>query len=176
MNLDLDISLFQIINNLAGKWWLLDWLGIFFANYLGYLLVFMAFCFLLKQKNWRQKIYFFSLATLSVILARGLITELIRFFYYRPRPFLVLKIQPLINHDLSGSFPSGHAAAFFALALAIFYLNKKWGWWFLGTAFLMGLARIFVGLHWPLDILTGILIGILSVFVVKKLLPSPNQN
>ncbi len=182
-----DIFLFKLINGLAGKWWLLNWLGIFFASYLAYLLVIIAIFLLIKEKDWRQRIYFFSLTVLSVILARGIITEIIRFFYYRPRPFLALKIQPLINPDLSGSFPSGHATAFFALALAVFYFlyqtrhepnekNQKLGWWFLGATFLMGLARIFVGVHWPLDIIAGALIGLGSAFLIKKILPIPKSK
>ena len=167
----IDQIIFQVINGLAHKWWLLDWLGIFLASYLNYFLILIAIFLLIKERNWRWRIYFFCLASLSVILARGVITEIIRFFYYRPRPFLVLQIQPLVNHDITASFPSGHATAYFALALAIFYINRKWGWWFLGAALLMGLARIFVGVHWPLDILAGALIGLGSAFLIKKLLP-----
>ena len=164
--------IFQAINGLAHKFWLLDWIGIFLASYLNYFLILIAIFLLLKEKNWRQRIYFFCLAALSVILARGVITEIIRFFYYQPRPFLLLQIQPLVNHDITGSFPSGHATAYFALALAIFYFNQKLGWWCLGMALLMGLGRIFVGLHWPLDILAGAVIGLGSAFLIKKLLPS----
>lgn len=180
---------FQLIHGLSGKWWLLDWLGIFLASYLNYFLILIAIFLLIKEKNWRWRIYFFCLAGLSVILARGVFTEIIRFFYYQPRPFLVLQIQPLVNHDITGSFPSGHATAYFALALAIFYFlqrvsvvdeahferqnkfNRKLGWWCLGMAFLIGLGRIFVGIHWPLDILVGAAIGLGSAFLIKKLLP-----
>ena len=185
----INASLFQFINNLAGKWWPLDWLGVFLASYLGYFLILIAIFILIKERKWHQRIYFFCLAALSVILARGIITEIIRFFYYKARPFSVLEIQPLINHDLTGSFPSGHATAFFALAMAIFYflqqvpfedeihfrrqdkLNLKLGWWCLGMALMIGLGRIFVGVHWPIDILVGAIIGVLSAFLVNKILP-----
>jgi len=171
----IDQTIFNLIHNLAGKWWSLDWLGIFFAEYLGYLIVLIAIFIFIKERNWRQRIYFLALAGLSVILARGLITEIIRFFYYRARPFLALQIQPLIEHGPSGSFPSGNAVAFFALALAIFYFNRKWGWRSLILALLIGVARIFVGIHWPSDILAGALIGLVSTFLVKKILPQPEK-
>jgi undecaprenyl-diphosphatase len=167
----MDIPLFNLIHGLANKRWLFDWLGIFFAEYLGYFLIFAAALLLLKEKNWKQRIYFFSLAVLPVILSRGIITEVIRFFYERPRPFLFFDIQPLIDHASTGSFPSGHAAAFSALALAIFYLNRQWGRRFLALVLLMGLARIFVGVHWPSDILAGAAIGLLSAFLIKQILP-----
>ncbi|MEK7162992.1 MAG: phosphatase PAP2 family protein [Patescibacteria group bacterium] len=163
----MDIYFFNIINSFAGRWWALDWLGIFLANYLGYFLVAIAILILIKEKDRRRQIYFFSLVMLSVIISRGIITEIIRFFYYRPRPFLVLEIKPLISHISTASFPSGHAAAFFALALAVFYFNKKVGWWFLISAVFMGLARIFVGVHWPSDILAGMIVGLGSVWLVR---------
>jgi len=172
--------LFNLIHGLAGKWWLLDWLGIFFAEYLAYIIVILAIFILFREKNWRQRIYFFALASLSVILARGIITEIIRLFYYRPRPFLALQFQSLLgNSDIAGSFPSGHATAYFALALAVFYFLRqtnnglKLGWWFLALALIMGVARIFVGVHWPSDILFGALIGLGSAFLIKKILPLP---
>jgi undecaprenyl-diphosphatase len=169
----MDLSLFHFINGLANKFWLFDWVGIFFASYLSYFLILIAIYLLLRRGNWREMIYFFSSASLSVILSRGIITEAIRFFYHRPRPFRTLEIQPLINHLDSGSFPSGHAASFFALALAVFLINKKWGWRFLIGAFIIGIARIFVGIHWPSDILAGAIIGLASAFLIKMLLPSP---
>lgn len=182
----MNTSLFNLIHNLTYKWWLLDWLGIFLAKYLGYVLILIALLLLIKEKNWRQRIYFFSLMTLSVILARGIITEIIRFFYSYPRPFQTLSIQPLIAHSPDNSFPSGHTAAFFALALVIFYFcrqkkqsedqtsfnNLRLGWWVLIMATLIGISRIFVGIHWPLDILAGALIGLTSAFLIKKLLPT----
>ncbi len=170
--MNLDNFIFQIIHSLADRWWLFNWLGIFLAEYLPYLMVVFAIFILIGEKNWRQRVYFFALAGLSVILSRGIITEIIRFFYYRPRPFLVLQIQSLLgNSDIAGSFPSGHATAYFALALAVFYFDKKWGWRFLIAAILMGIARIFVGVHWPSDILVGALIGLATAFIIKSILP-----
>lgn len=166
-----DAFIFQLINNLARRWQWVDWLGVFFGDYLGYFLILAAAFLLIKETTGKRQIYFFSLAALSVIFSRGIVVEAIRFFYERPRPFLVFEIQPLINHQPTGSFPSGHAAAFFALALAVFYINKKWGWRFLAAALIIGLARIFTGVHWPLDILAGALIGLLSAFFARKILP-----
>lgn len=168
----MDDSLFVFINNPAGEWWPIDWLGIFLAEYLAYLLILTAIFLFLREKSRLRRIYFFALAALSVILARGIIAEPIRFFNYRPRPFLVLGFEPLISHSATGSFPSGHAAAFFALALVVYFFDKQWGWRFLAAALLMGIARIFVGVHWPTDILAGALIGAGSGVLIKKILPA----
>ncbi len=167
-----DQLVFQSINGLSGKHATLDLLGIFLAQYLAYFLIVGFLMALFLVRNWRLKFYAFSLVALSVILARGILVELIRFIYYRPRPPLVLPINALIAVDNSASFPSGHAAAFFALGAAVFYLNKKWGIVLLASAAIMGLARVFVGVHWPLDILGGAVVGMLSAVIAHQIMPA----
>lgn len=165
-----DFLIFQIIHNLSGKFKILDWLAVFSADYFQYFLIAIAiFLVFNKTKDWRRQLFVLSVFALSAILARGLITEIIRFFYHRPRPFIVFNISPLINHDITASFPSGHMTFYFVLALTVFLLNKKWAWFFVGGVIFMGLARIFVGVHWPSDILGGILIAVISYFFVKRI-------
>jgi undecaprenyl-diphosphatase len=79
-------------------------------------------------------------------------------------------VNQVIEHSASGSFPSGHIAFLFALAIAVYFFNKKWGLVFFILSLLVGLARIFVGIHYPLDILGGIVIGIVSAIVVRALI------
>ena len=172
-----DQSLFRAFYSLAHQNRFFDGLIIFLASYLTYFLIVLAIILLfVKEKDWRRRLYALSVFLISIILSRGLITEIIRFFYNRPRPFLALHFTPLIKQDLAGSFPSGHMTFYFVLALSIFLLNKKWGWFFVAGVILMGLARIFVGVHWPSDILGGILIALLSYFLVKKILPFKNKT
>ena len=171
----MDLYLFNIIHGLAGKWKIFDWLGIFLADYIGYFLILAVLILILKQTGWQRKIYFFSLISLSLILSRGIIAEVIKFFVARPRPFSVLNIQPLIDaNGVNASMPSGHMAFYFALAIAVFFLNKKMGLYFGGAAILMGVARIFAGIHWPMDILVGAIIGITSAFLVKYIISAYN--
>ncbi|MBI2628366.1 MAG: phosphatase PAP2 family protein [Candidatus Niyogibacteria bacterium] len=164
----MNLYLFNIIHGFSGKWLFLDWLGVFFAEYLGYFLILASFVLIFKKRDRQEQIYFFSFIFSSLILARGIITEAIKFFIAWPRPFFVLNFQPLIDaNGINTSMPSGHAAFYFALAAAIFIFNVKASRWFFGAALLMGLARVFAGVHWPADILVGAAIGISSVFLVK---------
>ena len=166
---NLDLSLFNLIHNLAGKSRLLDFLEIFLADYFGYFLIFGVVVMIAMENDWKKKFHFYALLALSVIISRGILTETIRLAYHRLRPFLALGFSPLIPEN-SYSFPSGHAAFYFAVAGVVFLLNKKWGWRFIAAATLMGLARVFVGVHWPLDIVGGAIVGFASVWFIDWLL------
>ncbi len=167
----MDQSLFLLIHSWAGKSRVLDLLGIFLADYLGYFLIFIAlYLFFSKSaaSDWRIRLQRFLFTVLVLILSRGLFTEIIRYFYHKPRPFLVLDFVPMVNHDANWAFPSGHAAFYFALAAAVFYLmGRSWGWRFMLGALLIGIARVFAGVHWPLDIIAGLLVALASFFIVK---------
>ena len=169
----LEKEIFNAIFSLAHQSKILDWLLIFFAQYLAYIMVLGFLIILFRAKNWKDGFYQFALAVLSVILSRFLITGIIRFLYFRPRPFAALDIDSLINHPIGAAFPSGHASVFFALAVAIFLINRKWGSWYIAGAGLMGFARVAVGVHWPLDIVAGALVALLSVAVVGWVLRRP---
>lgn len=167
--MSLDYQVFKIINDFAGKNTILDKSGVFFAEYLPYLigvaaLVFAIYWFV-KNKSWKVVWQ----ALLAIILSRGIITEAIRFLWHRPRPFVNHAVNSLLNHDASGSFPSGHTTLLFALSAVIYFWNKKIGWAFFILSFLACFARIFVGVHYPLDVLAGMVVGVFSGWLVYKI-------
>ena len=166
----IDQQFFLLIHNLAGKSRLLDFFGIFFADYLGYFLILFTLFFLWSIKDQRQRMRALFFLALSLILSRGILTELIRYFYHRSRPFSALGFEPLIGEVNQGAFPSGHAAFYFALAIAVYFLDQKKGKYLLAAAAVIGLARIFVGVHWPMDIVGGALAALFSVLAVKQIL------
>lgn len=171
----IDNSIFQFIHSLAGKSAILDLIAVFFASYIAYILIFLWIFFFFKERGFKARFYFFALTALSAILSRGIITEVIRFFYWRSRPFIVLNFEPMISHVNSFSFPSGHMTFYFVLFMSVFYITKsrQLKWWFFSLVVLMGLARIAAGVHWPSDIIGGIIIAALSAFLIRKLLPKP---
>jgi undecaprenyl-diphosphatase len=162
---------FNLIFSLHGRHFLIDDLAIFFAKYLPYLLVLGFFVLIFRQAGWRSRLFLFIEGALATILSRGLLTEIIRFFYHHPRPFEVSNFMPLITQtEIGNSFPSGHATFYFALAIVVFLWNRRWGMWYFILTIVMGFARIFVGAHWPLDVLGGAIIGILSGLLIHLLL------
>lgn len=163
----MDYLIFQKINSFAGKSVCFDSFVIFFAEYLGYVLIAILFLFLIKdsRKYWQMVLKSFSAA----VLARFVITELIRFFYSRPRPFVLYNVNLLLTHPTIGSFPSGHAAFYFGLSSVVYFYNKKAGTLFLVASFLISLSRVFVGIHWPSDVLVGAAIGVVSGWLIFKI-------
>ena len=160
--------IFQYLHNFAGQSVCFDSIIIFCAKYLPYLMVAVLVLFLVLGRDKKRELKMIFYAIISAVLARLIITELIRYFYPHPRPFEVFSFAPLI-YDYASSFPSGHAAFFFALATIIFIFHKKWGIvYFLGS-FIIILSRIMAGIHWPSDILGGLIVGIGSAILINFL-------
>src|SRR3989344_1356855 len=167
----MDYFLFQKINNLAGQWAYLDTLGIFFARYSGYALILILLLFSVRnyRKYWPMVVGAFSAA----IVSRFIITEIIRFFWPRLRPFVENQANLIISQSSTEpSFPSGHASFYFTISAVVYFYNKKLGIIFFAVSVFMGLARIFVGVHWPSDILFGVLVGILSGCLAVRIFKS----
>ena len=171
----LNISIFQFIYGLSHRNFLLDTLGIFCAEYVPYLLVLIFLVMVFYEEGRRRKLYLFCEAALAILVSRGLLTNIIRFFYYHPRPFETFGFVPLIAES-GASFPSGHAAWFFALAMIVFFHHRKWGAWFFFWAIVMGIARIYVGVHWPLDIVGGAVVGICSALFIRWILRDSREK
>jgi len=161
----LNALIFKTINNSANNSKLLDFVGVFFAEYLLWIVVgILVILFLIKKTRLMA-----ICAGGSIVLGRLIITEIIKRLYFSPRPYVILEgVKKIIvgNTDYQ-SFPSGHATIFFALATAIYFFNKKWGIVTFIVAILVGLSRIFVGVHWPIDVLAGAVIGIISGIIVR---------
>lgn len=161
-----DYIWFEKINQWAGVWSQLDQIAIFFAKYLGYILVVSLVLFLFQnRKYWSMLV----LALTSALVARWGMVELIRFIWPRSRPFVENKVNLLLERVDQYAFPSGHAAFFFALSTIIFLYNKKAGLGFFLASFLICIFRVFSGVHWPSDILAGATVGIFSGLVVTEL-------
>jgi undecaprenyl-diphosphatase len=164
--MNLDLFLFQQINDFAGRYVWLDTLAIFFAQYFEWILLFCLILFLVK--NFKKNLKMIIEAFFGAILAKEIFVDIIRQMFFRSRPFVENQIHSLIEHAVTSAFPSAHAAFYFAIGTIVYLYKKKAGFFFLLAAFFISLARVFAGLHWPSDILVGSLIGILSALIVNK--------
>lgn len=140
-------------------------LAIFFAKWLILANVPLAFIFWIsKQEKLRDA---FFAACLSLVLGLGF-TSFIAALIQRPRPFLVeTGVLLLVSPPLKTSFPSGHTAAAVALACAFLFGDKRLGGISLAIAALVALGRVAVGVHYPTDILGGIVVGLASSLLAR---------
>lgn len=83
----------------------------------------------------------------------------------RIRPYDLLGFSILVPPLADFSFPSGHTSSSFAAATAIYAMNRKWGIVAYVFAVLMGISRLYLGVHFPTDVLTGAVIGIVMARV-----------
>jgi len=126
---------------------------------------------LFKVKSLKLRYYYLFLTVLSALIARGIMTETIRFFFKVSRPFVQMGVEPLISQASTSSFPSGHMAFLIPISLVTLSINKRAGKWFMALTLLVGVSRVFLGVHWISDILGGIAIGIAGYAAAKLLLP-----
>lgn len=88
----------------------------------------------------------------------------------RARPWLVLELTPLVTENDPNSFPSGHTCAAFAAGLS-WAGALPWRWGRIAApvlAVLMGLSRLYVGVHFPTDVLAGAVIGALCAWAARR--------
>ena len=157
-----DLYLFNLIHGHAKKSRILDFFAIFLAEYAGYALVVVLLLYAFMAAHWQ--IFFIPMA--AGVTGRFLMAEAIYFLYQRKRPVEVLSINSLIKTPNHPSFPSGHASFFFALSFTLFLFNAPLALIFITVSFLISLARIFCGVHWPSDILGGIFFALIPFLVI----------
>ena len=169
----LDSQLFLKINGYVGQVPIIDNTVKLVANEyfipvtLALLILYLWFAKSPQIKTKRQSL---SLALLAVGLV-NLMIVLLNQFIVRPRPFDQLPTKLLFYKPTDPSFPSNAAAVSFALATAIFLVNRKLGVFALLLAILYSFSRVYAGVHFPGDVVSGAVIGILSTILVSRFQP-----
>ena len=99
----------------------------------------------------------------------SLAVYIINWQYFRPRPFVDHDVTLLFYQPTDSSFPANSMAATFGIAAAVWGVNRRIGTVLLIAATLYGFARVYAGVHYPLDIVAGALIAVVITFLVFKL-------
>lgn len=153
----LDVYLFQAVTSFVYSSSTWQALAIICASILIWVLIIWYFWGVFRYKSNRPTDIFALVLGGSMVYLFNLF---LTFWYWRPRPFLVLDISPLIQVSAaSKSFPSDHAALAFFIAYLLSRHNKKWHWAYI-LALLVAIGRVAVGVHYPLDILGGAVVGL----------------
>ena len=103
---------------------------------------------------------------LTTILGEGIIKHLIK----RSRPFITIKERTLlIARPLTYSFPSGHSASSFTVAGIFILMNSSMSVYITILASLIAFSRLYLDVHYPTDVLTGIILGLLCSSIVYNI-------
>lgn len=165
----MELSILHAIQQIHTSW--LDAIMIFFTRLGddGLLWIALGVGFLFFKKTRRCGIYILLSMLISMLVGKVVLKNL----FERPRPFMadpsvVLKITP----PGSFSFPSGHTLDAFTSATAIFLCDRKTGIAAFVVASLIAFSRMYLFVHYPTDILGGIVIGVCVAVLVVKVLES----
>lgn len=157
-----DKDLFLFINNMHLD--VLDPVMIAFSSFISFFIVIGIIIFFMTKKEGRIGVIT-SVFFVITIGFNSLINNILKVIIARPRPLheIVFKdvIHTLGGNEASFSFYSGHSSSAFCIALfSILYLkNKVYTILILSWTFIVAYSRIYLGRHYPLDVLCGILAG-----------------
>lgn len=173
--MNLDWILFRAINQFAGQSGALDAVGIFFAAdaFLLYGVLLGALWILPAEGRTRRR-HQESVINAALALSGALVTAyLVGVFFYRARPFVAHAVIQLMVYSADASFPSDHATLAFAITVALWRVLGRVRWFLVAWGILIGVARVFVGVHYPTDVLAGALLGavwgLLTLIFASKL-------
>ena len=124
---------------------------------------------------WRRPNIFLLVATTA--LTMSFVNTLLKYAVQRDRPpTIILDPKPLMEIPTTSSFPSGHTSTSFACAYVISRLAPRLTVYVFVLAALIGFSRIYVGVHFPLDVLAGAVLGVLVAKALLTLLEALRRS
>ncbi|GIP39404.1 undecaprenyl-diphosphatase [Paenibacillus sp. J31TS4] len=172
----MNYEVFQWINGLAGRVPALDSIMKGLAEGVVWVLLALLVLLWISGKQTNQQLVFYSCLTALVVIA--LSKYVISPLAAHPRPFAEHAVNQLVPHEADFSFPSDHTAFAFSLAIPVWFLKRRLGTIMVVLAALTGIARIYVGVHYPADIAGGIVLAFLVAAIVvalrRRIEPIPN--
>lgn len=168
--LTIDYNTYEILNGLVGQSSFLDNFMVLIAKYgpliFDLYLVYLWFRGTSKEEleiNRKRAIY----AAFSALVALG-INQIFAHLYLRDRPYVHHPAHLLLPYSPDPSFPSDHAAGGFSIATGVLLGRTLPGIALLIFAAILAISRVYVGIHYPSDILGGAVVGIFGAFIVER--------
>lgn len=130
---------------------------LFFIMYLiGYIHIFLNF----YKYNYKGVLKYVFIPLITIIIAK-----IIRKKINSKRPFEKMNITSLVKHKGGGSLPSNHSTSAMVLAISLTYIAPKYFIIYIILALITGVSRIMSGLHYPIDVLSGFILGFTTGFL-----------
>ena len=129
----------------------------------------IAMWFMERDRAERMRRQIGVITALTAMALASLTVFIINIFYFRPRPFVDMDVNLLFYRPTDSSFPSNAAAAAFGIAFAVCGISRKAGAAAFIAAALYGLARVYAGVHYPLDVAGGIAIAAAAAWTAFRM-------
>ena len=169
-----DKALFLWINALVGNAPAVDaamaWVASDYLVPVSMGLTLVALWFIGKDAPQRMRHQIGMFTALTAMALSSMVVLISNALFFRPRPFDGLEgINLLFYQPTDSSFPSNSAAAAFAIAAAVWCINRRIGTVLFIAAAVYGFSRVYVGVHYPADILGGAAIAVIITALTLRL-------
>lgn len=159
----MDLKLFKLINRLSGRFSPMDQLMILISNRVRYAYLLIIVLMLFK-KGFNKRIALEAGMSVAISFIAHFFIHL---FYFKPRPFMKRRVGILIPSKMNSSFPSKHTMLAFAASTTILMFHRTLGTIMMWMSALTGFSRIWVGHHYPSDIIGSAIVGSLTSVVAR---------
>lgn len=164
--MSLDVALFRWVNGFAGDHPVLDAVMSAVASFAPLVVVVILLaCWARWRRSWQRAA---GLATVAALIALG-VGQLLNIALPRPRPFVVMPAIVLVAHAPDPSFPSDHAILVFAVTAVLATVSRRLAAWLLVFSVIVLVARVYVGVHYPTDVLGGAALGAATGWATVRL-------
>jgi undecaprenyl-diphosphatase len=162
-------NLFRLINDLGKQHTFFNPIFVFIAEYMVIFLALAVIIFWVTRI--KQNRIMIICGSITFVIAE-IVGKLAGKIHFNKQPFAELtNVNQLIEKAVDNSFPSDHTILFFSFCMTFWlFRGGKGFFWFL-LAFLVGISRIWVGVHYPADIMVGVIISTISAFLVFRIVP-----
>lgn len=167
--MDINIHYFRLINDLGKQFPALNPAFYVIAEYMVYVLALSALLYWFTRTNENRMMVVCATSTFVLAELFGKVAGLLHF---NQQPFAELpNVNQLVEKAVNNSFPSDHTILFFSFCMSYWLFKKKGGFLWMLLAVCVGISRIWVGVHYPADVIVGALISIGSALTVYLVVP-----